>query len=151
MQASCDYPLGGTWTRLYSSSQHGFSMNRFQHHCSDYREPSVMVLDCRCQRGEEEGGDGRHQFAIAVDTEWKSASCSWSCAKFAKQTVFISEMEHSFGEGRDSACYNFNQFSFYFHVRYIGNHSKNEDTSLTRTHFLSQKSNSYPPIRTPHY
>ena len=83
VQASCDYPLGGTWTRLYSSSQHGFSMNRFQHHCSDYREPSVMVLDCRCQRGEEEGGDGRHQFAIAVDTEWKSASCSWSCSNFA--------------------------------------------------------------------
>ena len=82
--------------------------------------------------------------------------------------IFIPEMGHSIGEEKDSACYNFNQFSFYFHVRciYIGCSSQaidianvaysvgndaNSYTSLTRTPFLSQKSNSTPEIRTPHY
>ena len=73
----CDYPMGGSWTRLYSSSLHGFSMNRFQHHTSDYREPSVMILDCRAQPGggggaEREGErEGDYKFAIAVDMEWR--------------------------------------------------------------------------------
>ena len=66
----CDYPIGGSWTLLYSSSLHGFSMNRFQHHCSDYREPSVMILDCRAQQGGGGGGEV-YRFAIAVDMEWK--------------------------------------------------------------------------------
>ena len=56
-------------------------MNRFQHHCSDYREPSVMLLTCRSsgQEGREEGEKeegGRREaeeylFAIAVDTDWR--------------------------------------------------------------------------------
>ena len=61
-----DYSIGGTWTTLYSSSKHGFSMNRFQHHCSDYRHPSVLVLTCHNSRE-----DRRYTFVLALDTEWR--------------------------------------------------------------------------------
>ena len=61
-----DYSIGGTWTTLYSSSKHGFSMNRFQHHCSDYRHPSVLVLTCH-----NSGENRRYTFVLALDTEWR--------------------------------------------------------------------------------
>ena len=68
-QPEYNYSIGGVWTLLYSSSKHGFSMNRFQYHCSDYRDPSVMLLTCRSREGE--GPREEHVFAIAVDTDWK--------------------------------------------------------------------------------
>lgn len=60
-----DYPVGCTWTLLYSSAQHGFSLNRFVHHSSDYRDPTITLLHCHAPTGED------YLFAIAVDTEWK--------------------------------------------------------------------------------
>ena len=60
-----DYPVGGEWTLLYSSAANGFSLNRFLHHCSDYRGPSVMLL---CYRDDE---SVKHLLALAVDVEWR--------------------------------------------------------------------------------
>lgn len=65
-----DLPSGGNWTCLYSSRDHGFSMNRFQHHCFDYKQPSVMIIDCNA------GRDGKHfSFALAMDSEWRQVYC----------------------------------------------------------------------------
>ena len=61
-----DYSIGGTWTTLYSSNKHGFSMNRFQHHCSDYKHPSVLVLTCH-----NSGEERPYTFVLALDTEWR--------------------------------------------------------------------------------
>jgi hypothetical protein len=67
-------------------------MNRFQHHCSDYREPSVMLLSCRSR---EEGVAERvedYRFAIAVDTEWRDGSYFWggdNCRLLQIQPVFL--------------------------------------------------------------
>jgi len=60
-----DYPIGGEWNLLYSSAANGFSLNRFVHHCSDYRGPSVMLFSCR----DEDGID--RLLALAVDVEWR--------------------------------------------------------------------------------
>lgn len=66
-----DYPVGCTWTLLYSSAQHGFSLNRFVHHSSDYRDPTITLLHCHAPTGED------YLFAIAVDTEWKEGEFFW--------------------------------------------------------------------------
>lgn len=66
-----DHPVGGRWTLLYSSAKHGFSLNRFIHHSSDYGEPSVVVLECPAATGED------YAFAIAVDSAWKEGEFFW--------------------------------------------------------------------------
>lgn len=57
---------GGIWTCLYSSRDHGLSMNRFQHHCFDYKQPSVMIVDCLNKETDE-----MYSFALAMDSEWR--------------------------------------------------------------------------------
>ena len=108
----CDYPLGGIWTRLYSSSQHGFSMNRFQHHCSDYREPSVMVLNCRTRGSGEEEEDEMYQFAIAVDTEWKSVRAQNSFQFHSVSIPFCTHVSFQFHSVSIPFC---THVSFQFH------------------------------------
>ncbi|XP_065890266.1 uncharacterized protein [Dysidea avara] len=66
-----DYPVGGEWSLLYSSAANGFSLNRFLHHCSDYRGPSVMLL---CYRDDE---SVEHLLALAVDVEWRGGTFYW--------------------------------------------------------------------------
>lgn len=60
-----DLPSGGMWSCLYSSEVHGFSLNRFQHHCFDYKGPSIMMIDCHDQDGSV------HTFVLAMDSEWR--------------------------------------------------------------------------------
>lgn len=60
-----DLPVGGNWTCLYSSRKHGFSMNRFQHHCFDYKQPSVMIINCLAV------DSSTYSFALAMDSEWR--------------------------------------------------------------------------------
>ena len=57
--------MGGTWTSLYSSDRDGFSMNRLQNHCFDYREPSIMVVSCQDKEGKD------YCYAIGTDREWR--------------------------------------------------------------------------------
>ena len=70
-----DYPVGGEWSLLYSSAANGFSLNRFLHHCSDYRGPSVMLL---CYRDDE---SVEHLLALAVDVEWRCACVVCVCVR----------------------------------------------------------------------
>ena len=65
IQAAQGHHMGGNWTCLYSSDRDGFSMNRLQHHCFDYREPSIMVLTCQDKEGKE------FSYAIGTDREWR--------------------------------------------------------------------------------
>lgn len=48
------------WTLLYSSDQHGMSINRFNTHVSSYRAPTVMFLSF----------EGRNLYCLAVDRGW---------------------------------------------------------------------------------
>ncbi|GFR57990.1 Pro-Pol polyprotein, partial [Elysia marginata] len=48
------------WSRLYSSDQHGMSINRFSTHVSSYRAPTVMFLSF----------EGRNLYCLAVDKGW---------------------------------------------------------------------------------
>lgn len=66
LSLQADHSVGGSWTVLYSSSKHGFSMNRFQHHCSDYKDPSVLLLTCH-----HDGEDRMYSFVVALDTDWR--------------------------------------------------------------------------------
>lgn len=64
-----DYPTGGEWALLYSSAANGFSLNRFLHHCSDYRGPSVTLFTYKDE------DDTEHLVALAVDVEWRYMLC----------------------------------------------------------------------------
>ena len=74
-------PVGGEWTCLYSSDRHGLSMNRFQHHCSDYKHPSLLTLTCYQPQDHT-----LYQFAIALDTEWRCV-CVCVCVHTSVCTV----------------------------------------------------------------
>lgn len=55
------------WTLLYDSREHGQSLNRFKHHCMDYRGPTVALLKV--------GKEGL--LIAAIDVEWRESSSSW--------------------------------------------------------------------------
>lgn len=57
------YSLCPTWTLLYSSSEHGHSANRFQHHTKLYTGPTVMILRC----------EGNQMLGVCMDVEWKES------------------------------------------------------------------------------
>ncbi|XP_022105175.1 uncharacterized protein LOC110987060 [Acanthaster planci] len=59
--------LDNLWDLLYSSSDHGLSTNRLQHHVFGYRGPTLMILSC----------DEEYVYAVAVDTEWREGTQSW--------------------------------------------------------------------------
>ncbi|CAG5122932.1 unnamed protein product [Candidula unifasciata] len=48
------------WKLLYSSSEHGMSINRFKHHVSAYNAPSVTVISF----------EGGNIYCLAVDRSW---------------------------------------------------------------------------------
>lgn len=56
-----------SWTSLYTSGEHGLSVNRFQHHVFSYRGPTVLLITC----------EDSYSFALAVDTEWRDGTTSW--------------------------------------------------------------------------
>ncbi|XP_071848171.1 uncharacterized protein [Apostichopus japonicus] len=55
------------WASLYSSNEHGLSVNRFQHHVFAYRGPTVFLVSC---------SDGC-RYALAVDVEWRDGTTPW--------------------------------------------------------------------------
>eukprot|EP00731_Ephydatia_muelleri_P015305 Em0008g1025a len=71
------FPVGGVWTQLYSSRVHGTSMNRFLHHCLDYKKPSVMLVRCYHKTERTEG-----LYALMVDTEWYCGPRYWGQEEF---------------------------------------------------------------------
>ena len=48
------------WSILYSSQDHGLSLNRFKHHVFAYRKPTILLLRC-----------DDYLYAAAIDTEWR--------------------------------------------------------------------------------
>lgn len=70
---------------LYSSDRDGMSMNRFQSHCFDYREPSIMILTCQGHINE------KVQFVIGVDREWRDGTFFWG-----EKDCFLLEIKPSF-------------------------------------------------------
>lgn len=84
-QSHNKHPLGGTWTLLYSSDRDGLSMNRFQSHCFDYREPSIMIITGIYSEGQE------NQFIIGVDREWRDGTYFWG-----DDDCFLMELKPSF-------------------------------------------------------
>lgn len=71
------FPVGGVWTLLYSSRKHGTSMNRFLHHCLDYKKPSVMFVKCYHKTEHTD-----NLFALMVDTEWYCGPRYWGHEEF---------------------------------------------------------------------
>ncbi|XP_072164340.1 uncharacterized protein [Diadema setosum] len=55
------------WTLLYSSKDHGLSVNRLQHHVLGYRGPTVLIVRC----------EGDYVYAVALDTEWREGTTPW--------------------------------------------------------------------------
>ncbi|ESO97348.1 hypothetical protein LOTGIDRAFT_231545 [Lottia gigantea] len=53
-----------SWTLLYSSSQHGMSLNRFMHHVISYSAPTMTVLSF----------EGRNLYCVAADCGWRESS-----------------------------------------------------------------------------
>ncbi|XP_071945310.1 uncharacterized protein [Antedon mediterranea] len=51
------------FTTLYNSSEHGQSINRFQHHVLAYRGPTVTLI-----------AFNDHVVAVALDTEWREST-----------------------------------------------------------------------------
>lgn len=49
------------WTLLYNSSQHGIGSNRFLHHVTGYKGPSLIILK----------GNSNNIYCIASDKEWR--------------------------------------------------------------------------------
>ncbi|XP_038059704.1 uncharacterized protein LOC119730751 isoform X2 [Patiria miniata] len=66
-EAAEESALDSVWDLLYSSSDHGLSTNRLQHHVFGYRGPTLMILSC----------DQGDVYAVAVDTEWREGTQSW--------------------------------------------------------------------------
>ena len=60
-------------------------MNRFQAHCFDYREPSIMILTCTDKEGAE------NTFIIGVDREWRDGTFFWG-----EKGCFLLELKPSF-------------------------------------------------------
>ncbi|XP_072031361.1 uncharacterized protein [Amphiura filiformis] len=58
------------WSILYSSEDHGLSLNRFKHHVFGYRGPTVLILRC----------DGDYVYAVAIDVEWRDGIQPWGGA-----------------------------------------------------------------------
>lgn len=63
------------WTRLFSSSEHGISVTRFETNVFDYRGPTVTII--RLQDGS--------LVVLATDQEWRNSGTSFTSAK----TVFL--------------------------------------------------------------
>ncbi|CAH1273072.1 Hypp5041 [Branchiostoma lanceolatum] len=57
------------WSQLYSSRQHGQSLNRFEHHVFSYKEPTVLLISCT----------GGFTFCVAVDSEWRESTAVSGC------------------------------------------------------------------------
>lgn len=51
------------WTLLYDSTQHGLGSNRFLHHVTGYKGPTLVLVK----------GESDHVFCIAADKEWKES------------------------------------------------------------------------------
>lgn len=58
------------WSMLYSSQDHGLSLNRFKHHVFGYRGPTILMLSC----------EGGYTYAAAIDIEWRDGIQSWGGA-----------------------------------------------------------------------
>lgn len=52
-------------------------MNRFLHHCLDYKKPSVMLVRCYHKTERTEG-----LYALMVDTEWYCGPRYWGQEEF---------------------------------------------------------------------
>lgn len=61
------YECGLDWELLYSTSIHGHSMNRLQHHVFAYRGPTAMLIKT----------DGDMLFCVAIDHEWRERVPRW--------------------------------------------------------------------------
>lgn len=85
LQSANKHPVGGVWTRLYSSVHNGLSMNRLQSHCFNYREPSLMVVTTTDIEGKE------NRFIVGVDREWRDGNFFWG-----EKDCFLLELEPSF-------------------------------------------------------
>ncbi|CAH1801060.1 unnamed protein product [Owenia fusiformis] len=84
-------PLAGAaisspWHNLYSSNDHGLSMNRFQNHVFSYRGPTVSVISF----------EGGHSFAVAVDEEWREGSSRWGQETSTLITCIFHELQPQF-------------------------------------------------------
>ncbi|XP_003726290.3 uncharacterized protein LOC100888336 [Strongylocentrotus purpuratus] len=55
------------WTLLYSSREHGLSVNRLQHHVFGYKGPTVLVISF----------EGGFMYAVGLDTEWREGTVPW--------------------------------------------------------------------------
>ncbi|XP_050410341.1 uncharacterized protein LOC126824930 [Patella vulgata] len=53
-----------SWSLLYSSSQHGQSLNRFTHHVTSYSGPTMTFLSF----------EGRNLYCIAADCGWREST-----------------------------------------------------------------------------
>lgn len=58
------------WTPLYNSDNDGLSVNRFEHHVTDYRGPTVTFLYA----------EGDRVFCLAIDCAWKQSIHFWGSA-----------------------------------------------------------------------
>lgn len=55
------------WAPLYRSNEHGLGANRFIHHVTNYRGPTLLVMKCELEM----------QFCIASSMEWKETHQYW--------------------------------------------------------------------------
>ncbi|XP_045171511.2 uncharacterized protein LOC123533745 [Mercenaria mercenaria] len=53
-----------SWTTLYDSDDHGLSMNRFTHHITSYKDPTVTLISF----------EGRNIYCVAQDAPWREGS-----------------------------------------------------------------------------
>jgi len=61
------YESGLDWELLYSTSTHGHSMNRLQHHVFAYRGPTALIVKT----------DGDVMLCVTIDHEWRERVPRW--------------------------------------------------------------------------